>query len=104
MATENTSTGWYWYVRKSGKNWVIGLIDENGDPPDTADLDIEYWYDEIPDEIANDNDELPIPHECEHGFSMGVVFEIMRMMGKKPFEIRSFQQDFERAIYDTIHK
>lgn len=99
MATTNTDKGWLWYVRKLGKNYVLGIVDDTGTAPTSA-LDIEYWFDELPDEITSDNDELPIPLEFEHGFSMGCVYEILRMMGK---ENRSYRQDFENTIYDAIH-
>lgn len=101
MSTTNTDNSWYWYVRKKGRNWVLGLVDDTGVATATADLDIEYWYDETPDEISSDDDTLPIPQEFEHAFAMGVVYEIMRMHGK---EIRSYKRDFEQAIYDAIHK
>ena len=51
MSTTSTAYSWFWYIRKKGKNWVLGLVNEDGDAPTTADLDIEYWYNEIPDEV-----------------------------------------------------
>lgn len=99
MATTNTTKSWLWYIRQKGKNSVLGIVDENG-AASTSALTVEYWYQEIPDEIESDNDSIPIPSQYEHALAMGVVYEIMRMHGKS---IRSYKEDFERGIYDAIH-
>jgi hypothetical protein len=112
MATTNTTKSWHYYIRKKGKNWVIGLVDDAGAATTSA-LALEVWYDEIPDEITSDNDDIPIPSEFEHAFAMGCVEEILRMNGKRFRDFRrsklghrvnSFRADFEDGIYDAIHK
>jgi hypothetical protein len=115
MSTLSTSQSWFWYIRKRGKNWVLGLVDGDGEPPSTADLDIEYWYDEVPDEITSDDDEIPIPAEYEHALAMGCVYEILRINGEK-FRLSDMRRDrwgnlvpspladFNDGIYNAIHQ
>lgn len=112
MATTNTSTSWYWYIRKKGKNWVLGLIDENGTAPASA-LDIVYWYDEIPDEVS-DADDLPIPVEFQHAIIAGVVEDAKRMLGERNMGTRRrsklgnivnpWRADYEDGIYEGRHR
>ena len=95
MSTTSTDSSWFWYFRKKGKNGYLGIIDRSGDAPDTAGYDIEIWYDEIPDEITSGDDNLPIPVQFEHGFSMGCVYDLLRMHGIRD---ESFRRDYEDAI------
>lgn len=97
MGTTHTDVSWYWYVRKRGRRYYLGLIDQNGDVPDGA-YDIVIRCDEIPDEITSDDDSLPIPELFEHGFAMGCVYEVLRMDGK---ELPSYKQDYEEAIKEA---
>lgn len=113
ISTNSTDKSWFWYVRKAGKNWVLGLIDHTGTAPASA-LDIEYWYDKVPDEITSEDDIIDVPIEYEHGFLMGVVDEVMRMLGtahklekrrsRMGNYVNTYRADFEDAIYDAIHK
>ena len=62
MSTTNTDYDWHWYYRRRGRRGYIGLVDENGDDPASA-YDIDIYYDEIPDEITDDDTTIPIPPE-----------------------------------------
>ncbi len=101
MATTNTQHTYLWYIRKKGKNHVLGLIDEDGSAISTASLNIEYWYDEIPDEVLSNNDTIPLPVEFEHSFAMGCVYEILRMNGVKDM---NYRLDFEEGIKNAINR
>ena len=81
MGTTNTDYSWYWYVRKKGTRYYLGLVTEDGEAPSSAN-DIEIYYDQIPDEITDDDDLMPIPVQFELGFVKGVVAEIMSMSNK----------------------
>lgn len=101
MSTTNTAHSWFWYVRKKGKNHQLGLVDESGAAISTASLNIEYWFDEIPDEVTNDDADIPIPTEFEHGFAMGCVYEVLRMQGVKDL---NYKKDFEDTIVDAKNR
>jgi len=113
MSTTNTTNSWYWYVRKKGRNWFLGLIDGLG-VATMSTLDIEYWYDEIPDEITSDNDVIPIPREFEQAIISGCVYEAKRMLGARDMGPRrrsmlgnlvsSYLADFEDGIYRALHR
>jgi hypothetical protein len=100
MSTTNTDSNFYWYIRRVGKNFTLGIVTGGGVATSTADLDIEIWGDRLPIEITNDQDELPLPEIVEHGFIMGCVYELLRMSGK---EIITYKMDFEKAIGEAIH-
>ena len=101
MSTTNTSHSWFWYIRKKGKNHVFGVVDESGVALSTAGLNLEYWYDEIPDEVSSDDDAIPLPIEFEHSFAMGCVYEILRMQGINNV---SYKKDFMDGIDDAKHR
>lgn len=111
MSTSSTKFTWKWYIRKKGKNYVLGLVDNEGDAPASA-LTVEVWYDEIPDEVTSDDDALPIPTQFEHAFTQGCVYEVLKMLG---YKFKSYTRDrfggwvpvemaeFNDAIYDARH-
>lgn len=101
MATTSTTSTWYWYIRKLGKNWVVGLVDSGG-AATTSVLTVDFWSNGIPDELTSDNDEFPIKRAFEHGFAMGCVDEVLRLQGNR--KDLSFKQDYENIIYDAIHE
>ena len=78
MSTTNTNYEWYWYLLKKGRYWTLGLVDENGDSPDSA-LEMEIICEKLPDDLTSDDDILPIRTEHELGFAQGVAAEIMKM-------------------------
>lgn len=98
MSTTNTDNTWYWYIRKKDKNYYLGLIDNNGDAPDTADLDIEIWYDKLPADVDADGDSLEIPIQFELGFVKGCVYELLLMYGKNRLDLKDA---YEKTIYDA---
>jgi len=102
----NTDYVWYWYVRKKGRRYYVGLVDENGAAP-AGTYDIEIYYDEIPDEITEQDDNLPIPKQFELGFAKGVAAELMAMSENKGTESAAIKQmalirNYEKAYNDTV--
>lgn len=102
MATTNTSSKWHWYVRGKGANRYLGIVDDEGAAPTTA-LDIDIWYNSVPDEIASDDDTLGIADAYMMGLIKGVAGEIMQMSGIVSPLTATYQRDFERAVYDATH-
>ena len=107
MATTNTDFSFFWYVRKKGNRYYLGLVDENGDAPAGA-YDIDIYYDEIPDDLDDQSDTFPIPQQFEMGFIKGVVAELMAMSnkGSDPVNIQlrnQFLAEYERTIHEAIH-
>lgn len=105
MSTTNTTGKWYWYIRKKGRRFYLGIFDNDGDAPATAGLDIDVYYTELSDEVTSDDDDIPIPDEFQHGLAMGVVYEYLRMNNIKAQKdmMRSYKADFENAVYDATH-
>lgn len=98
----------YWYQRNKGKNGYIGIVDSEGDAPETAALNIDIWYDKIPDEITSDNDTIPLGDEWHEGFLKGVVYEYLMMQGvERRAYLVEYQETVNRAksrvIVQTMH-
>lgn len=104
MSTTNTTTKWYWYIRKRGEKWYLGLVDEDGDACDTANYNIDIWYDQFPDEITSDDDLLGIPEEFIFGLAKGVASELIKLNGMITPLTQQYDFEFERLVYDAIHK
>lgn len=105
MATTNTEFKWLWYIRKKGRRYYLGLVNENGDAPTTA-YDIDIYYDEIPDEVLTDDDTFPIPAQFEMGIIKGVAAELMQMSSRQALDIslkREYQAEFEETVRRAIH-
>jgi len=102
----NTDYSWYWYVRKKGTKYYIGVVDNNGDAPTSA-LDIEIYYDEIPDAVDDQDDTFPLPDQYEMGLIKGVAAELMLMSpGKTSADIllrNQYIAEYEDAIKQAIH-
>lgn len=103
----NTSP-FYWYIRKKGTNGYIGIVDAVGAAPTTADLNIDIWYDKIPDEITSDDDTVPLAYEWHEGLLKGVVYEYLMMQGiKRPEFKQEYQETVDRCksrvIIDSQH-
>lgn len=101
MATTNTSYNYFWYIRKKGRNWYLGLIDNEGAAIATADLDIDIYYDALPAEITSKDDDLPIPRDAEDGFAMGCVYKLLLALG---IERDTYNEMYERTVYETRHR
>jgi len=101
MATTNTDYNYYYYIRKRGRNWYLGVIDNEGDAIATASLDIEIWYDALPDELEDKNDTLPIPRDAEYGFAMGCVYHLLLSMGH---DVPRFKQMYDQTVYRLRHR
>jgi hypothetical protein len=97
MSTTNTDYSYYWYIRKKGKNYYLGVVDDNGDAIGTADLDIQIFYDEFHDEISSTQDTLDIPIQFELAFVKGCANEILQMQGQ-------YNQVYEKAFKEMIYK
>lgn len=103
MSTQNTDYSWYWYVRKKGRKYYLGLINNDGDDASGA-YDIDIYYDEIPDEYTSDDETFNIPVQYEKGVIKSVAAEIM-VGDENPNwnKIARFNQEYEEAIYRAIH-
>jgi len=101
MATTNTDYNYYYYIRKKGRNWVLGIIDNEGDDIGTSNLTIDIRYDAIPTEVTSDDDTLPIPRDAEYGFSMGCVYHLLLSLGH---DARSFKEIYDQTVYDLRHR
>jgi len=104
MTTTNTSYGWYWYVRKKGKRYYLGIVNDQGDAPASA-LTIAITTDNIPSEISSEDSEIPIPKQFELGFIKGCAAEILKMdtdpnVGK----IDLFRNEYEQTKYKALHR
>lgn len=104
MSTTNTTSNWFWYIRHKGARGYIGLIDQDGEAPDTAALDITIWYNNFPDSITSDNDTIGIPEEFVFGFAKACAAEIMRMNGVVNALTQTYDVEFEKLVYEGIHK
>ena len=103
MATTNTDYAWFWYIRKKGDRYYLGLIDENGDDA-TAAYDIVIHYDEIPDELTSDDDEIPIPVQFEHYLLKGCAAEILDMEPEvNERKLMRYRAEFEKGIEEAFH-
>ena len=101
----NTDFDWYYYIRKKGTRYYIGLVNQNGDEP-TAAYDIEIFYDEIPDDLDDQDDTMPIPVQFELGFLKGVVAELMSMSNKDVLDIRlrnEYMAEYEKTVAKALH-
>ena len=103
MSTTNTDSEWYWYIRRRGKKYYIGLVDANGDAPSTT-YDIEIKFDRFFDEATDDDTVLDVPIQFEPGVLKGVAAEILSME-EKPNErkLAMFKAEYEKAVYNAIH-
>jgi len=103
MPTTNTDYTWYYYIRKKGNRYYLGLVNESGDAPDSA-YDIDIYYDEFPDDLDDQDDTFPIPQQFELGFIKGVVAELMSMSsGKIDERLKAqYMAEYERCVHDAI--
>lgn len=105
MSTTNTDYSWYWYLRKKGTRYYLGLVNQEGDAPASA-YDIEIYYDQIPDELDDNDDLMPIPVQFELGLVKGVVAELMSMSNKDYYDLQLRNQyivEYENTIREAIH-
>jgi hypothetical protein len=105
MATTNTDYSWFWYVRKKGARYYLGLVDQNGDAPTSA-YTIDIYYDEIPYEFTSGDDTFPIPAQFEMGIIKGVAAELMAMSSNQALDIslrRDYERVFEQTVLEGIH-
>ncbi len=105
MATTNTAFDWYWYIRKKGKRYYLGLVDNNGDDA-TAAYDIEIFYDEVPDDLDEQDDVFPLPAQFELGFAKGIAAELMGMSDKKELDIvwmNKLERAYNKTVDEAIH-
>jgi len=105
MATTNTAFTWFWYIRKKGTRYYLGLVDDNGDDPAGA-YTIDLYYDEVADDVTTQADLFPLPQQFETGFIKGVVAELMAMSSKEglDFALRSqYIREYEDTIMEAIH-
>lgn len=105
MATTNTEFKWLWYIRKKGRRYYLGLVNENGDAPSAA-YDIDIYYDEIPDEFTSGDDTFPIPVQFEMGIIKGVAADLMAMSSKQALDInlkREYMAEYEATVRRAIH-
>lgn len=104
MATTNTDNTWYYYIRKKGRKGYLGLVNENGAATSQA-LTLNIYYDEMPDNVTNQDTILPIPPQFELGFLKGVVAELMAMSDKENLDMvkkRDFDREYRETIADAI--
>ena len=102
MSTTNTDYSWYWYIRKKGRKYYLGLYNDQGDAPASA-LTIGVYYDEIPDEVDANDDTIPIPPQFEMPIIKAVAAEYLTM--KKDSDkslIALWRQEYKEAIGDAI--
>jgi len=106
VSTTSTDFDYYWYIRKKGTTHYLGLVNQDGDAIATADLDIDIYYDEIPDDVDEQSDTLPIPIQFELGFLKGVAAEVMALSGKDVMDVRlrnEYMAEYERTKAKAIH-
>ena len=105
MATTNTEFSYYYYIRKKGTQYYLGLVNDDGDAVASA-QDIVIYYNEIPDDVDDQDDTLPIPIQFELGFLKGVAAEVMSMSGKDAYDVRlrnEYISEYNKTISDAIH-
>ena len=104
MATTNTAFSWYWYIRKKGKRYYLGIVNNNGSAPASA-LTAQIFVDNIPSEISSEDSEIPVPKQFELWFIKGCVAEIMKMDAKPNVgKIGLFNAEYEQAKYQALHR
>ena len=108
MTTTNTSFSYFWYIRKKGTRYYLGIVDNNGDAIATGSLDIDLYYDEIPDDLSSQDATMPIPVQFELGFIKGIAAELMSMSNVKsdPINIQlrnQYLREYEDTISEAIH-
>ena len=105
MSTTNTDFDWYYYIRKKGARYYLGLVNENGVAVTSA-YDIDIYYDEIPDDLDDQDATFPIPVQFELGFIKGVTAELMSMSGKDNYDYylrNEYLREYRKMIDDAIH-
>jgi len=105
MSTTNTDYAWYYYVKKKGARYYIGLVDENGAAA-TAAYDIDLYFDELPDDVTTQDSTFPLPQQFQMGFVKGVVAELMAMSGKDEFDVmlrNQYRREYEDMLKDLQH-
>ena len=106
MSTTNTDYEYYYYIRKKGTRYYIGVVNNNGAAIGTSNLDIEIFYDEFPDEITDNDTLLPIPTQFELGFIKGIAAELMAMSSSDTLDVHLKNQyivEYQDCIRDAIN-
>lgn len=93
--TVENNSPWYYYLRRKGINWKIGLVDQDGAAIDSGSLTLKLWYEEIPDEIGDDDDILPLHKEFIYRFAKGCAFEYLLSEG---IILSEYKSEYEKGI------
>jgi len=103
MSTTNTDHTYYWYIRKVGRRYVIGLVNENGEAPDGA-YTLEIMYDRFYDEVTRDDDIIGVPIRFESALIKGVAAELMKMDSDPNWnKLALFEREYEKGLREAIH-
>lgn len=107
MASDSTTNNspWYFYIRRVGRNWKIGLVDKDGDAHTSDGIEIKLYYESLPDEIEDDEVVLPIPEEFLFGFAKGCAYEYLLTEGMQ-HEVyrRAYESEVRKAIHRVIQQ
>jgi len=105
MASSNSSvndnTPWYYYLRRKGRKGHIGLVDGKGNAISSASINLKIFYEEIPDEIDDDDDIIGIPEEFLFDFAKGCAYEYLLTEG---IENKLYFQQYEFGIKKAIKR
>lgn len=99
--TTTNNSPWYFYVRRVGPNWKLGIVDKDGDPHTTADIEIKIYYEKLANEIESDNDLISIPLEHLANFAKGCAYDYLQLEG---VERKDYLGSYEFEIRKAIHK
>lgn len=101
---QGTTTDWHYWIERRGIYGYIGVVDEHGNAPTTAGLEIEIHYSGFPDQINSDQDEIGIHERYFLEYAKAVAAEVMKMNGalNAPL-IQVYTQDWERCVMDMRH-
>lgn len=101
---QGTTITWHWYIENRGVRGYLGIVDDNGNAPTTAGLDVEIHYSSFPDQIISDDSQLGIPERYFYSYAQAVAAEVMKINGalNAPL-IQLYASEWERCLYDMRH-
>lgn len=99
-----TTVDWHFYVERRGIYGYIGVVDQNGNAPTTAGLEIEIHYSGFPDAISSDQDTIGIPERYFMPYVQGITAEVLKMNGAANMNlVQMYTNEWERCIIDMRH-
>ena len=94
----SSTNPYYWYIRKKGGNWYLGVTGSSGDAIDGSST-VKVHYHEMNDAISSRDDIIEIPEQFELGLMKGCADELLQHYGSN--NVR-YARAYEDAKYDAI--